>query len=339
MPMKPKYNFFDVLEFYEQNELNETFSEEPTDKLKINNEVNFVKIVKSQSEKSPQTQDLVVTSNIPKTPAIVQKTIEPIKKKDLENLQIHDSPIISNIKNITSTSHALAELAKKNQINFMENKSLNTDEKFLPLNQIVENARLLANKAQTVSELKEIIENFDGCNLKKMATNTVFVDGNSDSKIMVIGEAPGNHEDLRGIPFCGDSGEMITAMFNSINLTREKDYCVTNVIFWRPPGNRRPTEEELAICRPFVERHLQLFKPKIIILVGATAMNAIIDTSETISKIRGQFIDFSPQFLENKTKIFTIFHPSFLMRQSAKKRLTWLDMLNLQKFIKNNYEE
>ena len=104
-------------------------------------------------------------------------------------------------------------------------------------------------------------------------------------------------------------------------------------------GASGPTEEELAICRPFVERHLQLFNPKVIILVGATAMNAIIETSETISKIRGQFLDFAPQFLANKTKIFTIFHPSFLMRQSAKKRLTWLDMLNLQKFIKNNYEE
>ena len=339
MPMKPKYNFFDVLDFYEQNELNETFANEPTDKLKISKEVNFLTNTKKKDEKSSQIQNSKIASseiNIAQTaPKIAQLEINKV----IETPQNQESAIISNVKNITSTSHALAELAKKNQINFMENKISNADEKFLPLNQIVENARTLASKAQTVAELKEIIENFDGCNLKKMATNTVFVDGNSDSKIMIIGEAPGNHEDLRGVPFCGDSGEMLTAMFNSINLTREKDYCVTNVIFWRPPGNRRPTEEELAICRPFVERHLQLFNPKIIILVGATAMNAIIDTSETISNIRGKFIDFSPQFLENKTKIFTIFHPSFLMRQSAKKRLTWLDMLNLQKFIKNNYEE
>ena len=96
-----------------------------------------------------------------------------------------------------------------------------------------------------------------------MATNTVFADGNPNSKIMVIGEAPGNHEDLSGVPFCGDSGEMLTGMFNAINLTRDKDYYITNVIFWRPPGNRRPTDEEQAICRPFVERNLQLFNPKI----------------------------------------------------------------------------
>jgi DNA polymerase len=312
--MKQKYNFSEVLEFYEQNELNEIFSSEINDKFKLDSE-------KKLSE---------IRVNF------VQETIV---EKPQEELGVQQSPIISNIKNISSTSQALAELAKKNQINSMENKLSNIDEKFLSLNQIIENARALSNKAQNIAELKEIVENFEGCNLKKMATNTVFSDGNPDSKIMIIGEAPGNHEDLRGVPFCGDSGEMLTAMLSAVDLTREKDYYITNVIFWRPPGNRRPTAEELAICRPFVERHLQLFNPKVIILVGATAMGAIIETSETISKIRGQFLDFSPQFLENKTKIFTIFHPSFLMRQPAKKRLAWLDMLNLQKFIKNNYEE
>jgi DNA polymerase len=312
--MKQKYNFSEVLEFYEQNELNEIFSSDINDKFKIENE-------KKISEKT------------------VNFVQEVNKEKPQEQQRVQQLPIISNIKNISSTSQALAELAKKNQINSMENKLSNIDEKFLSLNQIIENARALSNKAQNIAELKEIVENFEGCNLKKMATNTVFSDGNPDSKIMIIGEAPGNHEDLRGVPFCGDSGEMLTAMLSAVNLTREKDYYITNVIFWRPPGNRRPTAEELAICRPFVERHLQLFNPKVIILVGATAMSAIIETSETISKIRGQFLDFSPQFLENKTKIFTIFHPSFLMRQPGKKRLAWLDMIKLQKFIKNNYEE
>jgi DNA polymerase len=319
--MKQKYNFFDVLEFYEQNELNEVFFNETFDKFKINNEKNLAVIFNKQVKENQNFNQKIEA----------QKPPEPPK--------IQESSIISNIKNISSTSQAIAELAKKNHINSMENQSLSPDKKFLPLNEIVENARSLASKAKTIAELKKMVEDFDGCNLKKMATNTVFSDGNPDSEIIIIGEAPGNHEDLRGIPFCGDSGEMLTAMFNGINLTREKDYYVTNVIFWRPPGNRRPTEEELAICRPFVERHLQLFNPKVIILVGATAMNAIIDTDDTISKIRGQFIDFSPQFLKNKTKTFTIFHPSFLMRQPAKKRLAWLDMLNLQKFINNNYAE
>jgi DNA polymerase len=322
--MKQKYNLSDVLEFYQQNELNEIFSNEPNNKLKIDDKPLIV--INKKSKENPRETNLISKQDVQK-----EKLPDPAKNQE--------STIISNVKNISSTSQALAELAKKNQINFMENKMPNIDEKFLSLNQIVENARLQANKAKNIAELKEIVENFDGCNLKKMATNTVFADGNPNSKIMVIGEAPGNHEDLSGVPFCGDSGEMLTAMFSGINLIREKDYYITNVIFWRPPGNRRPTNEELAICRPFIERHLQLFNPKVIILVGATAMNAIIDTSEAISKIRGQFLDFSPPFLENKTKIFTIFHPSFLMRQPAKKRLAWLDMINLQKFIKNNYEE
>jgi uracil-DNA glycosylase family 4 len=322
--MKQKYNLHDVLEFYQQNELNEIFSNEPNNKLKIDGKP-LIALNKKTKEKSAEIN------------LILDQESKKEKLPDHHNNQ--ESTTISKVKNISSTSQALAELAKKNQTNIMENKLPNIDEKFLSLNQIVENARILANKAKNIAELKEVVANFDGCNLKKMATNTVFADGNPNSKIMVIGEAPGNHEDLSGVPFCGDSGEMLTAMFNAINLTRDKDYYITNVIFWRPPGNRRPTDEELAICRPFVERHLQLFNPKVIILVGATAMNAIIDTSEAISKIRGQFIDFSPQFLENKTKIFTIFHPSFLMRQPAKKRLAWLDMINLQKFIKNNYEE
>ena len=119
-------------------------------------------------------------------------------------------------------------------------------------------------------------------------------------------------------------------------MNRATDYYITNVIFWRPPGNRRPTQEELAICRPFVERHIQLVNPKIIILVGATAMSAILDKNDPISKIRGQFIDFAPDFLKNKTKLFVIFHPSYLMRQPMKKKIIWQDMLKLEQFILKN---
>ena len=170
-----------------------------------------------------------------------------------------------------------------------------------------------------------------------MATNTVFCDGNPQSKIMVIGEAPGNHEDLKGIPFCGDSGNMLNEMLMSINLKRENDFYLTNVIFWRPPGNRRPTDEELAICRPFVERHIALFAPKIIILVGSTAMSAILGLKDPITKIRGEILDYQVDFLTSPSKIFTIFHPSFLMRQPMKKKLVWQDMLTLEKFIKNDF--
>ena len=169
-----------------------------------------------------------------------------------------------------------------------------------------------------------------------MATNTVFKDGNNKAKVMVIGEAPGNHEDLQGIPFCGDSGKVLGEMFGAINMTRENDYYITNVIFWRPPGNRRPTPEELAICRPFVERHIELMQPKVIVLVGATAMSALLDVSEAISAVRGKFLEFAPKFLTKPTKTFVIFHPSYLMRQSSKKKVAWQDMLALEQFLQKN---
>lgn len=231
------------------------------------------------------------------------------------------------IKPQNSTDQALSALAKK--VAYPKE-----NQKFQSLNEITAKATKLAQAAKNLDELRQAVEKFDGCNLKKMATNTVFSDGNSSSKVMVIGEAPGNHEDLQAIPFCDDAGQMLNDMLGAIDLTRKESFYVTNVIFWRPPGNRRPTDEELEICRPFVERHIQLIDPDIIVLVGATSMNAILGVTETISKVRGQLTDFSPKFLSRSIKTFTIFHPSYLMRQPSKKKIAWQDMLSLEKFLK-----
>ncbi|MDX2083543.1 MAG: uracil-DNA glycosylase [Rickettsiales bacterium] len=244
------------------------------------------------------------------------------------------STIDTFIKPHFSTNQALSTLAKKQQNIVINSVSENYSNQSISLNEIVASAKKLAQGAKNLQELRNAVENFDGCNLKKMATNTVFCDGNSNSKVMVIGEAPGNHEDLQGIPFCGDSGKVLNEMFGAINMTRAENFYITNVIFWRPPGNRRPTDEELAICRPFVERHIQLLNPRIIILVGATAMTALLGITDAISSVRGKFIDFAPQFLEQKIKTFTIFHPSYLMRQSTKKKVAWQDMLALEQFLK-----
>ncbi|HLD76872.1 MAG TPA: uracil-DNA glycosylase [Rickettsiales bacterium] len=233
------------------------------------------------------------------------------------------------IKPITSTSEALSNLANKTKQNKIENLS---EQKFMPLNDIVKKAQKLAKAAENLVELRKAVEEFDGCDLKKMATNTVFCDGNADSKIMVIGEAPGNHEDLQGIPFCGDSGKLLDAMFASINLDRTKFY-ITNVIFWRPPGNRRPTEEELAICRPFVERHIELVDPKIIILVGATSMSAVLGINDPVTGVRGKIVKYDAKFMNKKIDSFVVFHPSYLMRQSGKKRVAWRDMLMIEKIL------
>jgi DNA polymerase len=310
--MTKSYNITELVQFYVDNDLNEVISEKPQnyfaqkDKIKKLPEAKKISLIQEHE----MERNYVIPSEIPK----IQQFIKPQ----------------------FSTSEALSTLAKKAQQNIATNPvSENSDQKFVSLNEIVAKAKKAAQAAQNLTELRKAVENFDGCNLKKMATNTVFCDGNPTSKVMVIGEAPGNHEDLQGIPFCGDSGKVLDGMFRGINMTREKNFYITNVIFWRPPGNRRPTDEELAICRPFVERHIQLLNPEVIVLVGATAMSAVLGINDPISSVRGKFMDFAPQFLARKIKTFVVFHPSYLMRQSAKKKLAWHDMLELEKFLKD----
>ncbi len=265
---------------------------------------------------------------------ISEKSQNHLLQKDVkETVEVIKKPVPQFFaKPVLSTSDALSNLAKKSQISEVV---IASDTTFQSLNEIVAKAKKLAQGAKNLTELRKAVENFDGCNLKKMATNTVFSDGNPNSKVMVIGEAPGNHEDLQGIPFCGDSGKVLDDMFRAINMTRAENFYITNVLFWRPPGNRRPTDEELAICRPFVERHIELMNPEVLVLVGATSMTAMLGITEPIGKIRGEFMDYAPKFLSRKIKTFTIFHPSYLMRQSSKKKVAWQDMLALEKFLKN----
>jgi len=324
--MKKNYNTFEAIQFLAENDLNEVFFDKSQNHF-------LVKDIKNQLPLTADDKNNFFINNQETMPKKITKVNDQLPNNNAKN--ISDEKMISPV---FSTDSAIANLAKKNQT-LSENsvQKNNLEEKFIPINDIISSAKNLANNCQTLAELKNAITQFDGCNLKKMATNTVFCDGNPDSKIMVIGEAPGNHEDLQGIPFCGDSGAMLNEMLMSINLDRQKDFYITNVIFWRPPGNRRPTDEELAICRPFFERHIELFAPKIIILVGATAMSSILDISDPITKVRGQILDYNANFLSSPTKIFTIFHPSFLMRQPMKKKLVWQDMLTLEKFIKNNF--
>jgi DNA polymerase len=330
--MKKKINIAEALEFYADNGLEEVISE------KSQNHFTAKDIVKKKpAEKSVEKLVAKPANNsAPNNDDYNASFYGEIRQETRQEPQNN-----SFIKPVFSTSDALSALAKKSQqINQdMAKKvpvnSVEANEKFISLNEIVAKAKKLADGSKTLADLRKAIENFDGCNLKKMATNTVFCDGNPESKVMVIGEAPGNHEDLQGIPFCGDSGKVLDGMFQAINMQRAKDFYITNVIFWRPPGNRRPTDEELAICRPFVERHIQLMNPEVIVIVGATSMTAMLGITEPISNIRGKFMDFSPKFLSRTIKTFTVFHPSYLMRQSAKKKLAWMDMLNLEKFLQN----
>ena len=199
---------------------------------------------------------------------------------------------------------------------------------------ISSNSRILADSVKTVEELHSMVLTFEGCDLRKTAINTVFSDGVKDASVMFIGEAPGASEDAQGIPFCGDSGKLLDQMISTIGLSRAKNAYITNTIFWRPPANRRPTNEEIEICRPFVEKHIALVQPKLVVLVGATAVSCLLGNHLQISKIRQEYYQYTNKYLANPITTTAIFHPAYLLRQPYQKKATWYDLLKIQQFLK-----
>jgi uracil-DNA glycosylase family 4 len=197
----------------------------------------------------------------------------------------------------------------------------------------VAEAARLADAANTLDALRAAIMAFEGCPLKKTATNTVFADGNPATGLMLIGEAPGAEEDKQGIPFCGPSGKLLDKMLAAIGRDRETGFYITNTLFWRPPGNRQPTPEELEICRPFVEKHIALVKPRCLLLVGGTATKAILGESRGITRLRGQVFSYNNPLLDAPIPTHVIYHPSFLLRQPVGKRQTWSDLLALKQAL------
>ena len=204
------------------------------------------------------------------------------------------------------------------------------------LSVVIEESRKLADEAKNLAELRNAVENFNGCNLKKMANKTVFADGNPDTRTMLIGEAPGADEDIQGIPFCGQSGQLLDKVIKSIGLNRETGFYITNTLFWRPPGNRKPTPEELAICEPFLEKHIALVNPKILLLVGATAVTGVLKNNDSMGKLRGKIFHYKNRYMQHEVPVMVTYHPSFLLRSPINKRHAWEDMLELKKFLDNN---
>ena len=180
-----------------------------------------------------------------------------------------------------------------------------------------------SDKAKSLEKLKKSISNIKNCELKNSSTNIVFADGNPKSKIMLVGEAPGSNEDLEGLPFVGRAGTLLDKMLASISLDRKNVY-ISNIINYRPPENRRPTEEEMNRYLPFIKKHIEIINPKILVLLGSTAMNALIDKDSVISKVRGKWIE--SEFGQCKTSTIVTFHPASLMRQPTQKKLAWIDL-------------
>jgi len=192
--------------------------------------------------------------------------------------------------------------------------------------------KALAAQAKTLSDLRAIVENYNECPLKKTAMNTVFSDGNPKAKVMVIGEAPGADEDRQGVPFVGLSGKLLDRMFASIGLDRTTIY-ITNIIPWRPPGNRQPTPSETNLCLPFVERHIELVSPEFLVLIGGTAAKSILQSTEGIMKLRGRWLSYQTSNMQKPIKTLASFHPAYLLRAPGQKRLAWLDLLMLKEAI------
>ena len=184
-------------------------------------------------------------------------------------------------------------------------------------------AMLSGTKLQKLQKLKNKIHNIKNCELKKNATNLVFADGNIYSKIMIIGEGPGANEDIEGKPFVGRAGKLLDKMLSAIKLDRTKVY-ISNVVNYRPPANRRPTETEISRYLPYLKSHIEIMNPKILILLGSTALNAIIGNATVISKARGKWIQ--KEIGTVKPWIIASFHPAFLMRQPEQKKLAWIDL-------------
>jgi uracil-DNA glycosylase len=198
------------------------------------------------------------------------------------------------------------------------------------LGEAAQSARALAAAATTVDALAAAVAAFDGCSLKLTATNTVFADGNPEAPVMIVGEAPGAEEDRSGRPFVGRAGQLLDRMLAAIGLDRSK-VLITNVIYWRPPGNRTPTPAEIAACLPFVLRHVALVGPKVLVLAGATAAGALLPQgSQGITRLRGRWFDLAIPGLDRPVPTLPMFHPSFLLRAPERKREAWHDLLALR---------
>ena len=181
----------------------------------------------------------------------------------------------------------------------------------------------IAAKCQTLAELKSALETFDGSQLRKLATNTVFADGNPASRIMFIGEAPGHDEDKAGLPFVGRAGKLLDKMLAAIGLDRKSAYII-NVMPWRPPENRNPDPGEVAICIPFLRRHIEIAQPRIMVMLGAVAARHVLGLNDGIMKLRGRWLEY--RIGTDMIPVLPTLHPAYLLRQPAHKKLAWRDL-------------
>jgi uracil-DNA glycosylase family 4 len=188
-------------------------------------------------------------------------------------------------------------------------------------------ARTMAQAAESLDALKEALSRFEGCALKATAKNLVFADGNPEGRVMVVGEAPGADEDRAGLPFVGRSGQLLDKMLAAIGLNRKEHVYVANLLPWRPPGNRTPTPQEVAICLPFVQRQIELADPDILVCIGGPSAQGLLGLTGIMAS-RGKWQDYDTG--TRRIRAFATLHPAYLLRQPLQKRLAWRDLRALR---------
>jgi len=193
--------------------------------------------------------------------------------------------------------------------------------------QLVEDARALAERCTSLAELEALVAGFEGCSLRRTAKSLCFARGSAEARIMLIGEAPGRDEDLQGKPFVGRAGQLLDRMLAAIGLSEEHVY-ITNTVYWRPPGNRTPTPEEIEACAPFLTRQIELLSPSVLVLLGGAAAKTILGVSEGIMRLRGKWLTY-PCAGRDLPALATL-HPAYLLRKPEQKRYAWRDLLMLK---------
>lgn len=193
-------------------------------------------------------------------------------------------------------------------------------------------AREEAARAGTLDELREAMNAFNGCNLKYTAKQAVFADGNPDAALMLVGEAPGRDEDIEGLPFVGRSGKLLDRMLTAIGIDRSSAY-LANVLPWRPPGNRTPTPQETEICRPFIERQIELAAPKVLVALGGSSAKVLLRSADGILRMRGSWRVYRTAG-GAEIPIMPTLHPAYLLRNGAQKKLAWRDFLEISAKLK-----
>lgn len=254
----------------------------------------------------------------------IENGVDEALQEQPVNRLISDQPVKNTHKKNTQLSDNITYSAPNSP------SVADSSSKLIPRDKAIEFARTAAKSANTLEALRIVMNQFDGCPLKQTAKNLVFGEGSAGSKIMFVGEAPGAQEDREGLPFVGPAGQLLNRLLAAISFER-KDVYITNILPWRPPGNRTPTPTEIISCMPFIERHIELVRPKILILVGGIAAKSLLGSTQGIMRTRGKWLEYQHENLPSSIPARAILHPAYLLRSPAQKRETWIDLLEIKK--------